>query len=162
MHKTSLVATVLLASLIAASFCCMRSGDCGEKRNACQWPHVSLKCSPQVAWDDGVTFVMQWNDACKKMVFDGHPLSHGCRHVASCRYVCIADPVEPPLDKKDQYSFDAGSVGVPADSTASSNQDGRLHFVIEWSDSRNWFAIAEPPPAPPQEIFTFNLSGFRR
>jgi hypothetical protein len=162
MQRTPFAIAVFVVAIVMISFCRVHRSNCEEERQAGNWTEISLNRSLQVPRESGTTFVMQWNDACKKLIFDGHPLSHGCRPVASRPDVCIADPIQPPLDKKDQYSFDAGSFGVPADSTPSRNQDGRLRFAIEWSESRNWFAIPEPPPAPLQEVFTFNLGGFQR
>ena len=78
MKRISFAIAVFVVTLLAVvSLCGMH---CDERRQESKQPRrkraeSASNRSSQVSWESGIKFVMQWDDASKKLLFDGYPIS---------------------------------------------------------------------------------------
>jgi hypothetical protein len=159
MQRTAFAIAAIAVAIAFVSLCGMHWDNCKEQQHAGNCTGMSLNCSPRGPWDSGMTFVMQWNDACKKLVFEGRPICHAKPAV---RYgycgggrVEIVDPaplISPALaaDHPDEYSFDVQNIGNLDGLSDSTVHDGQIRYGMEWNDGRDAFVfhkLASPGPA---------------
>ena len=148
MQRIPFVIAVLAVVVVVASLCKTPSGNCDAAEQPGSSAEIGLNRSLHAPWDDGPAFAMQWNDTCKKLLFDGFPVCHA-KPVVHYGYsgggrVGFVDPAPlisstPAASHPDEYSFDVGDVGSLAISAAASKHDGQTRYGMEWSDVENKF-----------------------
>jgi hypothetical protein len=137
----------------------VRSGNCSRAKQGRVGAEFGLNfSSSSVAWNTSIAwpkFAMQWDDARKKLVFDGRPVSHG-KVPVDCIYGMrisnddLTDEAAP--DCPDEYSFDvAGPFGavhlMPRDCTGDlvreSGAEHDIRFSLHWNEDKGTFVIEE-------------------
>jgi hypothetical protein len=151
---TTAAGAALLAGVAALA---LQLADCGgpqRKTERCNANVVPLRLSDS---NTGVEFVMQWDDASKKLLFDGQAICHDKpkRFPFNSGYITDVSDVVPAPKRPDQYSFDVGTIGDLGVSSNSMKQDGRLHYGIQWDDSKERFMIEKRPTSRQEELFQF-------
>ena len=121
MQKTAFTIAVLVVAIAVVSLRGLKRGK--EPRRAAQNAEISLKCSPDIAWETGTKFHMQWNDATKKMVFDG-PFGWNVIGFSWCQV--------RSLQRNAEFNFDVGNAFERAVASDSDKSDGRIHYGMEW------------------------------
>jgi hypothetical protein len=172
MQRIPFAMAMFAVAFAVVSLCGMQDSNSKQGRQAGKWAEISLNRSLQVSWDGGTTFAMQWNDACKKLIFDGYPICHATPVVYDCwrggGRVRISDPVElvssrPAPNRPDEYSFDVQNIAGHVATSDSTDQDGRIHYGIEWDDSAECFLIdGRERPANPDIFIIFVSNDERR
>lgn len=132
-----------IAVLVVATAVISLRGNGKEQRQASNFAEISVNRSLHVPWKSGTEFVMQWNDACKKLLFDGYPICHakpkvhdvwcGGGRVQIVEAVDVVVSSVPASDRPDEYSFDSQCIGGLAASCAPARHDGLIHFGMEWN-----------------------------
>jgi len=122
MQRIPFAIAMFAVAITITSFCATPWGNCKQPLAAGNYAEISLNRPFRVPWEDGTTFVMHWNDACKKFLFDGYPICHAKPKVydgwhGSAR-VRIIDPVDlvssaPASEHPDEYSFDVAKHRQP-------------------------------------------------
>ena len=157
MKRTFLAVAVVLASL-AAVFCLgIDGGSCQEEQPCAKRFELAMNFpSPQVSWDSESKYVMTWDEASKKLLFNDRAISHGTVTRVCMRFngVNITNPADDGATPShpDEYSFDVGTIGDPGVSSDSNKEDGRLCYSIRWDDSKETFTYHEPRPGPIPEV----------
>jgi hypothetical protein len=100
---------------------------------------------------------MQWNDVCKKLLFEGYPICHakpvGYDRWCGSGRVRITNPVglissTPAPDRPDEYSFDVQNIGGFV-SCGPAEPHGGIEFGMKWSVVEDRFVFHELTPPPP-------------
>jgi hypothetical protein len=169
MKKTFLVVAVVTTSLLAVLFSGMALGRDGRDKLERESIAPSLNhFSPQATWEVEIKYVVQWDDASKKLLIDGQAISHETNKptydhsaggsVRGFRFRGAVD-LTPASDHPDQYSFDVGTIGNFVGSVESNQHDGLLHYYVHWDDSKKCFVFDESVIPKPEECFQFFVDG---
>jgi hypothetical protein len=154
-------ATVIVFSLVVAFLLGMRCGN-DVKASPRRCPGLGEPCpfgaasNASSAWPK---FVMQWDDARKKFVFDGQAISHKmnppvyANGLRSFAFMSAASTNWVPApDCPDEYSFDvAGPFGadhlMPRDYTGDlvreSGAEHGVRFSLSWNGDKGTFVIED-------------------
>jgi hypothetical protein len=164
MNKNCFAIAVSAALIAGVAFSAVLPGDCGERRGNAERSKAEVVPSRLSDSDATIDFVMQWDNASKKLLFDGQAVCHdkptgfklnGCNITLEMQFV-------PPPKCPDEYSLDAGASGDFNIVRDPSVHNGRVCFCIEWDDSRERFSIRNASPQPKEELFMFNTgTGWR-
>jgi hypothetical protein len=152
MKKIPFAIAVLVVAIAITSLCRVNAGNNKEEKQVVKSAEISLNRTLRAPWESGITFAMQWNDACKKLLFDGYPMCHEDPVVYVCwrgggrmtitdgpRLTCSTPAPEHP----DEYSFHVDNIGGLAASSDSITQDGLVHYTLEWSEAKGAFVFPE-------------------
>jgi hypothetical protein len=166
--KTSLLTTSAAVVLLAGgAFFALQLANCGEQRPKIEHSKIDIVPSRLSDSDLHLDFAMQWDDASKKLLFDGMAIQHGAEKPAYNRFngngtirgFCFRREMSlaPPPKRPDEYSFDAGTIGDFRVERDRSVHNGRVCFCVEWDDSKERFSIHKASPQPrKEELFMFN------
>lgn len=143
MQKTAFTIAVLVVAIAVVSL----YGNGKGERQARNGAEISLKFSPDVAWDSGIRFAMHWCDARKKLVFESPRVTFACEWCGSGRMMFRVESPDgglPLLTGKNEYSFDVGNVLESCTASDSGAQDGRVRYTLHWDDAKQTFGHPEP------------------
>jgi hypothetical protein len=139
MKRTSFAVTLVVVLISGVAL-----GRNGRVRIEKKSDEVRLSLlSSQISWETETKYVMQWDERSKRLLFDGllasprvvKPQFHHYAHYN------ITNPDSMPPIAPDEHSFDAGTVGRLANLSESKKSDGRLHYHIQWDDSKETFVF---------------------
>jgi hypothetical protein len=154
-REIAIVATLLMTVLLSG-MALVRNGHIRTEQKDAE-PSMNLLL-PQSSSEPETKYVMQWDDASKKLLFDGQAVSHAAPTSVIVNHTrFLIEKVAPAPDRPDQYSFDIGIVGNFASPSDSSKYDGQLHYGMQWEDAKERFVFGEPAPEQvAAERFMFN------
>jgi hypothetical protein len=142
MKRTLPAIAALAASLAAVFFLGMHCGSCPKERCGGENSEFGLNLlASRSSAAAEAKFIMQWDNARKKLVFNDKSISHEWKNVGNawnCKKYAVEYSAAPA-----EYSFDWESI---RDSRASLNLgkiDGQLHYYIEWDESNKRFQYDE-------------------
>jgi hypothetical protein len=177
MQRIPFALAALVVAALIVSLCGMNRGDSEKEQRASNWAEIKLNRSLQGPWESGTAFVMQWNDACKKLLFDGYPICHEEQAVydtwhGSCcgtirgfsfRGAPLTSSMLAP-EHPDEYSFDVQNIGNYVATCDSTEHDSRVHYGMEWNDLKNAFVFRkiEPICAPTLPSILITIDCFDR
>jgi hypothetical protein len=151
MKRTLFNVAVILPLLVAAFLFGVRYGHVKRQSSdqRCeQRATASASQSEQVA---GMTYIMQWDDTTKKLLFNGQPLSHWANTGSwkwSSRRFRVESPAPAAVDGPDEYSFHVvpcrGSVDE-RDAAGLLNRNGQLRYLLDWDDHTERFLFHGEP-----------------
>jgi hypothetical protein len=164
MNKNCLAIAVSAALIAGVAFSAVLPGDCGERRRSVERSKAEVVPSRLNDSDATIDFAMQWDNASKKLLFDGQAVCHdkptGFK-LNGCNITVEKQFVTPPT-RPDEYSFDAAAIGGFNIVRDPSVHNGRVCFCVEWDEWQERFSIRETSPQPKAEIFMFNTgTGWR-
>ena len=172
MKRTTLAIAVVATTLATDLLVAVRYGDCKEEQNAEKCAALSSSLfSSQVSSDTETKFVMQWDDASKKLLFDGQAISHDTRAPIYDRFSggtirgfrfrdASSIDLAPATDRPDEYSLDVGIIGNLASLSDSIKRDGRLHYHVQWDDSKNSWVFEDPRTQEVYQSFVDRYKAF--
>jgi hypothetical protein len=162
MRRISFAIAVLVVAIGVISLFETSSGNRKEPQQAGKGAEISVKLSSQIAWDSGIRFAMRWDDARKKMIFDRRMtrvVSFLGRWTDPFSDVIRENRIDDGISSlagQDKYSFDAGNITDPGDSSNSAKQAGQIHFGVNWNNTR------KQPPSPSLARYDFINETFKR
>jgi hypothetical protein len=160
MNKNYFAIAVGAALLVGAALSVVQPGKHGEQRHGAKYSSTTVVPSRLRDSDATIAFVMQWDERSKRLLFDGQAICHdkpSCFRLNGCN-ISIEKPFVPPSKCPDRYSFDAGTIGELLASASVQKQDGRIHYRIQWNESKEWFIFDEGTQPRPEDKFL--LSGY--
>ena len=171
MKRTYLAVAFVAASLAVVLFSGIALGRNGRVRieKKIDEGRMSL-LSPQISWEEETKYVMQWDDASKKLLFDGQAISHETKAPIYDRFSggtirgfrfrgASSIDLAPAPDHPDQYSFDVGTIGNFGGLSKSSKHDGQLHYHVEWDDAKECCVFEELEDPRTQEFHKSFVDG---
>jgi hypothetical protein len=159
MQRTAFTIAVLVLASTIVSVCQISRGNGVEANNRTK---ISLRFSPEVAWDARTRFAMHWDDARKKMLFDCEKETTETWYSGGAR-IGFGSP-------RTEYDFDVGNVfavanaGSASDPSDLSRQDGRIHYGMEWGSGEKRPASSSVQLFVGQEVLwgAHNAEGWSR
>lgn len=167
-HPLVTVAGVML--LIALTAFAVELANGGEKQNKKpRLPKTEIVPSRLSDSSEQIEYMMQWNDARKRLLFDGKAIRHddptycldnlrGYNYRGSMARLCefTSAPTQP-----DPYSFHVDKIGELGNPAETKRHYGRIDFHLQWDEAANRFVAVEPEPELPFH-FDFCLGGYYR
>jgi hypothetical protein len=159
MKTTALVVTILATSLVAVLLSGLALGRNGRTRAEQRDAELSPRLlSPQISWETETKYVMQWDERCRMLLFDGLLAAPRFRRCAGY-HMTVTDVSYSPPSAPDDHSLDAGTVGKLVDLSESNKSDGRLHYHVQWDDSKKCCVFEELEAPRTAEVFQFFVDG---
>jgi hypothetical protein len=162
MKKHLLATAAGVAFFAGVAVFALQQANCGEKRAKTERSKADVVPSRLSDSDAGLEYVMQWDDASKKLLFEGQAIHHDTERemlaferLNKSRHINIGREMRlvPPPKRPDQYSFDVGTIGEIGNPTKATMQNGRLDFHIQWDESTERFICEKKPTWQPGRSF---------
>jgi hypothetical protein len=144
-HLLSTAAAVVL--LAGGTFFALQFANCGKQQQELERSEANVAPSRLSDSYAGIEYEMQWNQASRKLLFDGMAIHHETEQEKAAREglnrmswrprFAREMMLVPPPKHPDEYSFDAGTIGDLGRSSQAGRYDGQLHYHIEWDDAKN-------------------------
>lgn len=93
------------------------------------------------SWDQ-IEYTIQWNDACKRLLFDGQAICHDTpkgRLINGRAWVSDVRDFVPAPTQPDKYSLHVELILEPRPATDATAAKGRLNFDIQWDEAKGRF-----------------------